>query len=74
MIFIRSKLKAQRIALGYTQDDIARKAGIHKSYYSKIEIGQRTPALDLWVKIGNALDIPDEQLIYYIKDGMEKGA
>ncbi|MGN0695067.1 MAG: helix-turn-helix transcriptional regulator [Lentihominibacter sp.] len=74
MITIRNKLKKRREDLRLTQDEVAEAAGIHHTYYSKIEAGNRTPAMPLWLKIGAALNIPEEELINYIKEGMKKGA
>lgn len=44
-------LKKRRQALGLTQEQVAERAGIHKSTYTRYELGKATPNLLLagWV-------------------------
>lgn len=47
-MFNADRIKAERIAAGYTQDDIARQMGWSRSKYSKFENGKsKTGADDL---------------------------
>lgn len=47
-MFNTDRIKAERIAAGYTQDDIARQMGWSRSKYSKFENGKsKTGADDL---------------------------
>ena len=71
VICIREKLKERRASLGFKQKEVAERVGIHKAHYSKIEAGKRTPTLEIWLKIAELLQIPESELVSYMKDGME---
>ena len=70
----RLKLKQQRKSLGLTQEEVAEKMGIGRTYYTEIENGNRTGSWNIWLKIGEALEIPESDLTSYMKDGIKKGA
>jgi len=64
---LRSKLKDKRLEKGYTQHEVATKAGIGRTYYVEIENGNRKGSLKLWLSISKALEIPEKELIDYMK-------
>ena len=70
----RQKLKARRAAFGLTQEEVAFYAGISRPYYTEVENGNKNCALKTWLKIAELLQIPESELISYMKDGMTKGA
>ena len=70
----RQKLKSKRASFGHTQQDVADYAGITRTYYTEIENGNRNCTLKIWLKIAELLQIPESELVSYIKDGMAKGA
>ncbi|WP_346234544.1 helix-turn-helix transcriptional regulator [Lysinibacillus telephonicus] len=49
-------LKERRVLLGYSQQEVAKKIGIERSYYSKIENGLR-PSVKVAQKISEVLDV-----------------
>ncbi len=51
-----------RKALSFTQEELAKKAGIGASYPSMIERGQRMPHLETLVRIAAALSVSLSQL------------
>lgn len=54
---IGSRLRRVREALGMTQTDFAKQAGISLQAYHQYEVGSRTPALAQGKKLANAYDI-----------------
>lgn len=42
---------------GWTQEDLAERAEVHRSYLAAIETGARNPSLDVIVKIAHGLHI-----------------
>lgn len=70
----RQKLKARRASFGYTQQTVADNVGITRTYYTEIENGNRNCALQIWFRIADLLQIPENEIVSYIKDGMVKGA
>ena len=71
---VRQMLKNKRLAAGYTQKEVADFVEIDRTFYTNIENGRKNCSMQVWLKIGAALNIPEEELINYIKEGMKKGA
>lgn len=71
---LREKLKKRRLQLDLTQEAVATNANISRAFYTEIETGRKNCSMQVWLKIGAALNIPEEELINYIKEGMKKGA
>lgn len=58
----RSELNRARKNLKLTQEAVAKKAGIQRSYYGLIENGFRNPTLKIATKIATALETSIEQI------------
>lgn len=56
-------LRKLRSSAGYSQEALAERAEIDRSYLGAIERGENNVALINIVKIANALDIPPHQLL-----------
>ena len=52
-----------RLSRGWTQEDLAEHAAMHRSYLAGIEVGARNPTLDVIVRLANALDVTAGDLI-----------
>jgi transcriptional regulator with XRE-family HTH domain len=73
LIIFGEALRELRAASGYSQEALAERAGIDRSYLGGIERGEHNLALINIVKIANALGIyPHELLIIYSKQISEK--
>lgn len=59
-----NKLKAKRLQLGYTQENVAELSNISFSTYSKIENAIQSPSLDTLIRISVVLDISIDYLIF----------
>ncbi|WP_338564284.1 helix-turn-helix transcriptional regulator [Paraclostridium sordellii] len=59
---IRTNLKEVRKNKNLTQLQVANKLNIERSYYTKIERGQRTPSLDIALKIKEILNYNDDDI------------
>lgn len=57
------KIKSFRLKDNITQEDLAYKAGIERSYMGKIERGEGNPSFKKIVDIANALGINPRELI-----------
>jgi transcriptional regulator with XRE-family HTH domain len=58
-----ANLAELRKAAGISQEELAFRAGIHRTQVSFIESGKRTPRLDTLVKLAGALDVPIADLV-----------
>lgn len=54
-----ARLRQER---GWTQEDLAERADLHRSYLAAIETGSRNPTLDVIVKLAHGLHVPVAQL------------
>lgn len=65
MKFSYNRLKAERIAKGYTVQEMADKLGISKGTYSKKENGKTPLTVEDFTAITNVLKIPREHMTIF---------
>lgn len=63
MIAIGGRIKAAREQAHLTQEELAEKVDISPTHMSVIERGVKTPKLDTFVRIANALNISSDVLL-----------
>ena len=56
-------LRQHRARAGATQDDLAARSGVHSTYISNIERGQRDPGLGTLQRLAEALAVPTSELV-----------
>lgn len=60
-----SKIKIERITKGITQQELADKADISRSYFSLIEVGKsKNPSIEIMKKISEILETPVQDLFF----------
>ena len=72
MKFDYNRLKAERIAKGYTIQEMADKLGMTKGTYSKKERGKLHLTIEDFAKITNILDISKENLTIFFTLNVDK--
>ncbi len=60
---VRKRIRALRVAQGWSLEELAARANLSQSSLSRIENGQRRLALDQLVTLANALDTTLDQLV-----------
>ena len=60
---ISLKLRRCRDVAGYTQAQVADRAGLHPNAYAKIERGERLPNLETLQKICKALGVKSSDIL-----------
>ena len=55
-----------------TQQAVADKAGISRSYYAMVEIGSRGCSIKTWLKLGEVLGMPKNRIFDLIMSESEK--
>ena len=56
-------IRTCRVRRGLSQEVLSGLAGLDRTHYSKIERGLRSPTIDTFFKIAQALDMPPHQLM-----------
>ena len=72
MIQKRESIIKKRKDNALTQQAVADRAGISRSYYAMVEAGHRVPTLKTWLKIGEAIHIPKQEIIKMIFSQIKK--
>ena len=62
------RIKQRREELGLSQEALALRASIHRSYIGSLEAGARNPSLDNAVKLAIALEIDVAELVRGLAD------
>ena len=64
------KLREKRIQKGYTNQKMAEKLGISKTFYYQIETGSRKLSYEMAIKIANIFNVKPDTLFYndYIEE------
>jgi transcriptional regulator with XRE-family HTH domain len=57
-----SRLRQLRDERGYSQEELAERAGLHRNYVGGIERGERNVALENIVKLAKALSVSPQDL------------
>jgi transcriptional regulator with XRE-family HTH domain len=58
-----SNLKAARLRLGLTQEEVAERSGVHATEVSRIEAGKRDPQVSTVVKLARAVELRPGELL-----------
>ena len=62
------KLRSFRLKMGLSQEDLADKAGLHRTYIGGIERGERNISLVNMFKLARAMDLRLDELLAGIDD------
>ena len=64
-------IKTQRASLGISQEELAYRAGLHRTYVSDLERGARNPSVDSIEKLASALELSVSMLFEQADSGAE---
>jgi CheY-like chemotaxis protein len=62
-------IKTQRASLGISQEELAYRAGLHRTYISDLERGARNPSIESIEKLAGALQVSVSKLFDSVGDG-----
>ena len=57
------KIKRLRAVRGWSQEELAKKAGLARAYIARLEIGRHDPSLSTVVKLAKALKVTVGELV-----------
>ncbi len=61
-------VKTRRLQLRLSQESLAFRAGLHRTYISDLERGLKGPSLRVVIRLAYALDLPAPDLIQMTED------
>jgi transcriptional regulator with XRE-family HTH domain len=61
------RVRALRLSLGISQEQLAERARVHRTYVGSLERGERNVALINIVRLANALDVDPSELVTGMK-------
>ena len=67
-IMIGEELKKERLRIGFSQEQLAEKAGVHRTYISLLERNIKSPTLDVLFRICKALGVKPSRLVSRLED------
>lgn len=62
------RVRQQRVGLSLSQEGLALKARINRSYIATLEAGERNPSLDLIARLAKALDCDAADLVRGVQE------
>ena len=62
-IALAGQIRSARIRRGMSQEDLAFRAGLHRTYISLVEGGKKSLTVDSLARIASALDIKPSKLL-----------
>lgn len=65
----RKKLRLFRLAQDLTQEEMAKRCGVSRVSYIKIERGERNPRPEFWLKLQSEFNISDADMFPLQKGG-----
>lgn len=71
MVFNLQKLRYERMSRKFSQEDMAEKIGMSRTSYWKRENGTVPITIDEFIKILNALDIPESESINFFTHNVD---
>lgn len=67
------EIKARRLELEFSQDDLAVRCGLDRPFISLIEVGKKQPSISVLLRLAQALELTLEAFAGRIEQRYEKG-
>ena len=69
---LASLISERRRQLGLSQEKLAERVGIHRTYVSQLERGLKVPTMDVFLKICGALEIRASEFIWHLEEKLDE--
>lgn len=68
-----TELRARRVARGFSQEELAHRAGVNRTYVAKLELAKNQPTLSVMYSLAVALDVELSDLIKEVLSRSKRG-
>ncbi|WP_313603026.1 helix-turn-helix domain-containing protein [Comamonas jiangduensis] len=69
---LAAELKHRRSSLGINQEELAFRAGVHRSFIARVEVAQTQPSLSVFFDLANALECSASELVEGVDQRVRK--
>lgn len=69
---LAAEIKSLRIALGVSQEEIAHRAGLNRTFIGKLEVAQTQPSVTVLFQLADALEVDPVELVANIAKRTKK--
>lgn len=66
-------IRRHRTLAGFSQEELAARSGLHRTYISFLERGIKSPTVEALSRLGDALDVRASQLLAEAELGIKNG-
>lgn len=66
-VTVGNNIRTIRLKHGWSQEELADRAGLHRTYISGLERGVRNPTISIISTLASAFDIAPAELLKFIK-------
>ncbi len=64
------QIQLLRLSKGWSQEYLAEKSSLHRTYISQLERGLKSPSIRVLFQITSALEVPASKLIEMVEDSL----
>ena len=64
------QIQLLRLSKGWSQEYLAEKSSLHRTYISQLERGLKSPSIRVLFQITSALEVPTSKLIKMVEDSL----
>ncbi len=69
-----AEIKARRASLEVSQEELAHRAGVNRSFIAKLEVAKNQPSLSVVFRLAEALEVAAQDLVAGIAQRYKKSA
>ena len=67
---VGKQIQILRLSKGWSQEYLAEKSYLHRTYISQLERGLKSPSIRVLFKIASALDVPMSELLRMVEESL----
>lgn len=63
LLAVAAEIKARRASLGISQEELAHRAGVHRSFVARLEVAETQPSTAVLFRLSEALEVDPVELV-----------